>query len=250
VKVIPVIDVLDNVVVHAVRGNRKEYQPLSSVFVASVNPLEVATVFKSQGFSSLYLADLDAILKNKPHFGLYACLVQMGFDLMVDAGVADLETVMQLRRCGVSKIIIGTETLHSTCFVKEVIQQIGAEHVIVSLDLKAGKVLVHPRFNGSTDVFELLKEFQDMGVSEFILLDLSRVGSNEGVNLELLKQVLTILTADDVCCGGGVYVGGGVRGVDDLLSLNKCGVLGVLLATSLHLGEITCSTLTQMGLLF
>jgi phosphoribosylformimino-5-aminoimidazole carboxamide ribotide isomerase len=240
-KVIPVIDVLNNVVVHAVKGNRKEYRPLKSVFTTSVVPFEVAAVFKRQGFYELYLADLDAILGNTPNFDLYACLVQMGFTLMVDAGVRDLVTVKKLRDVGVSKIIIGTETLPNTDFVKVAIQQIGAEHIIVSFDMKAGKILTPPGFGASTEVFELFRTFGDMGVLEFILLDLSRVGSSEGVNIELLKQILTITD-------NGVYVGGGVRGVEDLLSLKQLGVLGVLLATTLHSGKISGNVLDRAGL--
>jgi len=246
-KIIPVIDILNNITVHAIKGNRQKYQPLKSALTTSINPIEIATVFKSQGFSNLYIADLDAILGNTPNFNLYTHLAHMGFNFMVVAGVTNIDTVKKLKNCGTSKIIIGTETLTNTDFVKEAIEQIGTEHIIVSLDMKANKILTHPNFNGSTEMLELLKTFHNIGVSEFILLDLSRVGSSEGVNIELLKQILTILADVD---GGGVYVGGGARGVDDLLRLNQLGVLGVLLATALHLGKIDSNVLGKMGLLF
>ncbi|MDR2719466.1 MAG: hisA/hisF family protein [Nitrososphaerota archaeon] len=245
-KVIPVIDVLNGVVVHAVRGNRKEYQPLKSVFTSSVDSVAVAADFKLQGFSELYLADLDAILGKMPNFDLYARIAQMGFNLMVDAGVTDIGIVKKLGDCGVSKIIIGTETLQSVDFVKEAVHQVGSNGIIVSLDLKGGKVLTKSGFDGSTDIFELLKLFRGMGVSEFILLDLARVGSGEGVDVELLRKVLVVL--GDV--GGGVYVGGGVCGVDDLLELKGLGVFGVLFASALHLGRIGVKDLKMSCLLF
>lgn len=243
-KVIPVIDVLNSIVVHAVKGNRKEYRPIESVLTNSVDPVEVATAFRLQGFSELYLADLDAILGNQPNFDLYERLAQMGFTLMIDAGVTDVETVKKLRACGVSKVIVGTETLQSISFVKQVIQQIGVEHVIVSLDLKAGQVLTHPSFTASFELFDLIRQLCAVGVSEFILLDLSRVGSSEGLNVELLEQVLAVL--DGGCCG--VYVGGGVGCVADLLSLKRLGVLGVLFASALHSGKIWGDVLVQLGL--
>ncbi|MCL2868643.1 MAG: HisA/HisF-related TIM barrel protein [Candidatus Bathyarchaeota archaeon] len=246
-KIIPVIDILNNITVHAIKGNRQKYQPLKSALTTSINPIEIATVFKSQGFSNLYIADLDAILGKTPNFNLYTQLAHMGFTLMIDAGVTNIDTIKKLKNCGTSKIIIGTETLTNTNLIKEAIEQIGTEHIIVSLDMKTNKILTHPRFNGSTELFKLIKTFRNIGVSEFILLDLSRVGSNEGVNIELLKQTLTILNDVD---GGGVYVGGGARGVDDLLTLKPLGVLGVLLATALHLGKIDSNVLGQMGLLF
>ena len=46
-KVIPVIDILNGIVVHAVRGKRREYQPLQSILCKSVEPLEVAKAFKT-----------------------------------------------------------------------------------------------------------------------------------------------------------------------------------------------------------
>ncbi len=50
-----------------------------------------------------------------------------------------------------------------------------------------------------------------MGVSQVIVLDLSRVGSGEGVNTIFLKKII-----EDV--GVEVYVGGGVRDINDLLN--------------------------------
>jgi phosphoribosylformimino-5-aminoimidazole carboxamide ribotide isomerase len=251
-KVIPVIDVLNGVVVHAVRGNRKEYKPLHSVLTASVNVVEVAAAFKLQGFFELYLADLDAILGKQPNFELYGSIAKMGFNLMVDVGVTDIPVVKKLCKCGVSKVIVGTETLQNKKFIQETVRQVGADRVIVSFDVKDDKVLTSSAFDGSTDIFELIETFQTMGVSEFILLDLTRVGSYEGINVELLKKTIAILNNighDGNGNGGGVYVGGGVRGVDDLLRLRELNVLGVLFASALHLGRIDVNDLKFVGLL-
>ena len=44
-----------------------------------------------------------------------------------------------------------------------------------------------------------------------------------------------------------VYVGGGVRGIDDLVELQKLGVSGALIATALHTGKISMAELKQKG---
>ena len=79
-----------------------------------------------------------------------------------------------------------------------------------------------------------------MGVSQIIVLDLARVGSGEGVNLDFLKRVIAEV-------GVEVYVGGGVRDINDLIELKELGVSGALIATALHSGKISISQLKQNG---
>ena len=81
-----------------------------------------------------------------------------------------------------------------------------------------------------------------MGVSQVIVLDLTRVGSGEGVNVDFLKKLVDDLTLD-------VYVGGGVRDIADLVELKNLGVSGALVATSLHTGKISVEELRREGLL-
>src|SRR5665647_874769 len=91
-KVIPVIDVLNKIVVHAVRGIRKEYQPLQSVLTKSVEPLEVARTFKNIGFTELYVADLDAIIDCLTNFHILKNITdEIDIKLMIDAGVTSIE---------------------------------------------------------------------------------------------------------------------------------------------------------------
>jgi len=241
-KVIPVIDVLNGKVVHAVRGKRSEYQPLQSVLCESVDPLEVAKTFKTLGFSELYVADLDAIIDCSTSFqALKRIADETGLKLMVDAGVTSMERARSLLESGVSKLVIGTETLQNKSFVGESVRVFGGDRVIVSLDLKGDEVLVRSGFDGSADPMRLLRDFKEMGVSQVIVLDLTRVGSGEGVNVDFLKKVLRNLRMD-------VYVGGGVRNLADLIELKSLGVSGVLVATALHSGKISVEELRRTGL--
>ncbi len=75
-----------------------------------------------------------------------------------------------------------------------------------------------------------------------IVLDLLRVGSGEGVNVDFLKNVIAEVGID-------VYVGGGVRDINDLVELKNLGVSGALVATALHTGKISIDQLKQKDLL-
>jgi phosphoribosylformimino-5-aminoimidazole carboxamide ribotide isomerase len=242
-KVIPVIDVLNGITVHAVRGKRKEYQPLQSILSKSVEPLEVAKAFRKLGFNELYVADLDAIIECSTNFKLLNCITkETGLRLMADAGVTGIERAHILLKSGISKLIIGTETLKKKSFVDEVIKLLGSECVVVSLDLKGDKVLVKLGFDGCQNPICLLKDFKRMGVTQIIVLDLLRVGSNEGVNTDFLKKVIAEVGVD-------VYVGGGVRDINDLAELRNIGISGALIATALHTGKISIDDLKREGFL-
>ena len=242
-KIIPVIDILDGIVVHAVRGIRKEYQPLKSVLCPSTDPVDVARALKEFGFAEIYVADLDAITGGHTNFSVFQRIAdETGFELMVDAGITDLARAKRVLESRVSKVIIGTETLGSIGFVAEAVEFFGSEKIVVSLDLMGDKVLSKLEFDKSKDPVVLLREFQKMGVAQIIVLDLARVGSAEGVNLPVLKRMLMNHNVK-------VLVGGGVRNIRDLVELKNLGVSGALLATALHSGRITLEELRLAGLL-
>jgi phosphoribosylformimino-5-aminoimidazole carboxamide ribotide isomerase len=242
-KIIPVIDILNGTVVHAIKGQRNTYQPLKSKLCNSAEPLDVALTFEACGFEELYVADLDAIMGKGENLAVLEQMAKKtGLRLMVDAGVSNLNQAQQLFCCGVSKIVVGTETLRSLDFVKLAVDCLGSDRVVVSVDLKAGQVLSRCQSIRSMTALELSRELQNVGVIELIMLDLARVGSGEGVDFSFLGNLLTTVEMR-------VLVGGGVRGIDDLLLLRDMGVYGVLVATSLHSQKTSLDELRREGLI-
>jgi len=242
VKVIPVIDILNGVAVHAVKGNRKEYKPLKSVLSESADSQDVAKAFQKLGFAEVYLADLNAIMGNDDNFSVVKRIAKAtGLQLMIDAGVNEIAKAKRLIQLGASKIVVGTETLTSIGFVEEAIRTLGPQRVVVSLDMKNGQLLSKLNPCELSDPIDVLLKLQRIGLTQAILLDLARVGSREGVAMAFLKKVLE-------CVSLQVFVGGGVRDIDDLIKLNKLGVSGALVATALHSGKIKVKALRRDGL--
>lgn len=241
-KIIPVIDVLNGNVMHAIRGERKRYRPLKSVLCRSVNPLEIALTFESLGFRSLYLADLDAISGKPANFSLYQQIgTKTNLDLMVDAGITDFGKAKKMLETVTSKIVIGTETLRSLDFLEQVVK-FGKERVLVSVDLKKGGVLSVSKSIASMNVSSLVRTIGNMGITNFILLDLDRVGTENGANVDVLKELLKKTK-------NKVLVGGGIRNLQELEELKNLGVHGVLIATALHNKQIKVDELKNAGFL-
>jgi len=241
-RIIPVIDILGGVAVHAIRGKRENYQPLKSILCASANPVDVAASFRAFGFSELYIADLDAIRGGLVNSSLLKRIVNdTELKLMVDAGVSNLERSREVVDCGASKVIIGTETLPNISFVTEAIEALGVDRVVVSLDLIGDKVLAGFDLGKLAEPMAFLHELDILGVSQIIVLDLSKVGTREGTNLAVIRKVLRHIKFE-------VLVGGGVRDITDLIELKSLGVSAVLVATALHSGKISPEKMKQAGL--
>jgi len=242
-KVIPVIDVLNGVAVHAVRGERKSYHPLKSVLCTSANPVDVASAFRSSGFKELYLADLDAILGGRANYALYRQInFEAGLGLMIDAGVDDAEKAMGVLEAGASSVIIGTETLTDLDFVEKAVERFGGDRIIVSMDLREGRVISRSEAVMASEPLPLAKTFEEMGVAKIIILDLARVGSERGIDFPMIRQILGETELK-------ILAGGGIRDLRELEEMRSMGVFGALLATILHQGKLKVDELRSSGLI-
>src|SRR4051794_10424287 len=105
-RILPVLDLLDGVVVRGIAGKRGEYRPICSHLAAGSEPLAIARGFRSHfGLNALYVADLDAILHARPNLAHYRQLADDGFELLVDAGLRETAQAEQLLSAGVRTLI-------------------------------------------------------------------------------------------------------------------------------------------------
>jgi phosphoribosylformimino-5-aminoimidazole carboxamide ribotide isomerase len=231
-RVIPVIDLKSGAAVHAVRGERERYRPLRSTIVAGSDPVRVArAVRRSFGLDELYVADLDAIAGGPPHREVVAALARVARP-MVDAGTTETGAVRRLLELGAERIVVGTETLADRAALERLRQQLPDAPLVLSLDLRAGRVVSPDAELARLGATEALAQLTHSGVREVIVLDLARVGSGAGPDVALVRELSTRFPEL------GLLAGGGVRDVTDLRALAEAGAAGALVATALHGGAI------------
>lgn len=242
-KIIPVIDILNKKVVHAIGGKRSEYKSLKSSLFSSDNPINMVLTLEKLGFKEIYLADLDSIINNNTNFKIFEQIRDSSkIELIVDAGVNNKELATSLFNRNIKKVIIGTETLTSINFLKGAVQLFGNSKIIVSLDLRGEKMMANFSLGDIKNPFDFIKTVEPFGISQIIILDLMRVGCQLGVNTQLIKRIVEKFNIN-------VFVGGGVRYVSDLIELKNIGVSGVLLGTALYSKKISVEELKKNNLL-
>jgi phosphoribosylformimino-5-aminoimidazole carboxamide ribotide isomerase len=219
-------------VVHAVRGERERYRPLRSRLCADADPVGVARALRDRlGLEELYVADLDALAGGQGHAEVVAALAREA-PVLLDAGARDPEHVAALLALGVDGVVVGTETLPEAGALSRLRAAHPAARLVLSLDLRAGRVLSRAPGLAGRGAAEALEALAPAGIREVIALDLARVGSGEGPDLGLVAEVL------GTDPGLHVLAGGGVRGAGDLRALQAAGAAGALVATALHEGAI------------
>src|SRR5213596_543225 len=211
-RVIGVLDLLAGRAVHARAGLRATYGPVPSVAGLPIDPGDALALARAYAdrlrLTELYVADLDAIL----------------------GGPSQHMLVGRLAALGATQVVVGLETLPSLEALAAICSAVGAERVAFSLDLRHGEPIRSP--GGDPAPHLIAARAAAAGAGAVIVLDLARVGTGCGPDVDLIARVRQ--TTPDVT----LLAGGGVRGLKDLERLANVGCDGALVATALHDGRL------------
>jgi phosphoribosylformimino-5-aminoimidazole carboxamide ribotide isomerase len=240
VRVVGVLDLVDGVAVHAVRGERERYQPVRGRLAPSADPLALARGFAAIGGREVYVADLDAIGGGALQAEAIAALAAET-RVIVDAGATGADRVRDLLALGVARVVVGTETLDGVATLPALAAAAGPDGLVLSLDLRDRRAISRaPALDGrpALDALDALAAFAPR---EVIVLDLARVGSGGGPDVGLVAEVRARFPGLDVLAGGGV------RDAADLDALARAGAAGALVGTALHTGAIGAAELRTLA---
>ncbi|ABN07500.1 histidine biosynthesis protein [Methanocorpusculum labreanum Z] len=209
-KVILAMDLMDGYVVHGKSGNRDHYKPLTWGLSPSAEPLSYLSVMKPK---YAYVADLDRIGMCGDHTETILRLASIPEKLWVDRGCSIPEEYLP----GVANII-GTETADAP------FEEFTGGYL--SVDVKDGKVIPD-----GLDPVEVIREADKYAFDGIILLNISSVGTESGIDLDFAKRIRAATKKP-------LLYGGGVNTLDDLRTLCDAGYDGVIISTSVHKGKI------------
>jgi len=236
-RVIGVIDLRHGRAVHARAGRRDQYQPVRAVAGTTIDGDAVGLVrayVDLLGVTEVYLADLDALAGGSPNDPVITAVAATGAPVLLDTGVNSVDAARQVIALGAACVVVALETLPDFGRLRDICRVIGGEHVAFSLDLRNGEPMLAAGSGIAATVAPemLAAQAASAGAGSVIVIDLARVGTGIGLEIELIGRVR------DAAPGLTLLAGGGVCRVDDLASLADVGCDGALVATALHDGRI------------
>jgi phosphoribosylformimino-5-aminoimidazole carboxamide ribotide isomerase len=244
-RILPVIDLRGGLVVRGVAGKRAEYRPIVSPLVADARPQTVARAFHERfDFQECYVADLNAIAGDRPNIAAWRSIAAAGLQLWLDAGMGTAAQAEAIRTAleqpelqqAEPRLVVGLESLHSLPELRRILEIVGRERLVFSLDLQDGKSLAASDELKRRAPGELAEEVAKLGIKRLIVLDLADVGVGGGTRtLALCREIQARRPEMELVAGGGV------RNLQDLQDLAQAGCSVALVASALHDGRLSAS---------
>jgi len=222
VRCIFVLDVFNGAVVHAVRGERSLYEPIDrySRIVSSSDPLGVLKEIRPK---EVYVADLNLLTGSGDNLAAIANISRIA-KTMADIGITLADDMDYLPK-GITPVL-GTETASMNLIDEAVLQR----DIVVSIDMKGRKVITRdPELMLAP--LEVIRRLNGIPIDGVILLELDRVGTTLGLDTDFLEKAVSVSDHP-------LILGGGVKGVEDLQTLEDLGFRGALVATAVHDGKL------------
>ncbi len=242
-ELIPVLDLKGGRAVHARRGQRASFAPVTGIYGSGDDAAALARALSDAlGVRRLYVADLDALAGAPAPDPAVGALAALGLELWVDAGVASADAAESLITFGAARAIVALETLPALEQLREIALRFDADHLAFSLDLRGGHPVAANPALATLDPGALAREAVLAGFDTILVIDLARVGSDGGPDDALLRRVRAAVP------DARLIAGGGVRGVADMERLAALGCDGALVATALHDGRIRRADVERLAL--
>ena len=240
-QVIPVIDLKQGLlnecqVVHAKHGQRVHYQPIKSILSKANDIFSIVEgLLKLYPFRTIYIADIDAISNTGNHFEQIELLSDMYQQVTwwVDNGVRNVNARLLYSPHANIRAVFGSEHIHTLQDYRALSYAYKSRHVL-SLDKLDNAEL------GTTELHTTSLYWPD----DAICMTLNKVGSYAGPDIARLQMLMQLNLARKK--PANIFAAGGVRNVDDLLTLKQLGIAGALVASALHNGEITAQQLSAL----
>ena len=239
-EIIPAIDIIGGACVRLYKGDYEKKIKYSD------DPVEVAGKWVESGAKWIHLIDLDGAKTGFPQNLEVAVQIKKKHNALIEygGGVRSLETLKVVLEAGVDKIIIGTKAIENLESIKGFYIKSNGK-IIISLDFgKEKKVFKKGWLSGSNiDLFDLGKKIKDAGINEVIITDISRDGTLEGVNVDIIKEFLIKTSLK-------IYVAGGVSGINDikkLKAIESYGIKGVIIGKALYEEKINLKEALEIG---
>jgi phosphoribosylformimino-5-aminoimidazole carboxamide ribotide isomerase len=226
--ILPAIDLKDGKCVRLYKGEE------DSTHVVAEDPIKIAREFEEQGAEFIHVVDLNGAFSGEQvNLPIIENIVKsVNIPVEVGGGIRSIEAIENLISIGVKRVILGTSAIRDKELLELAIAKYG-EKIAVGIDAANGYVAI----KGWVEVTEkkyidFAKELELLGVKTFIVTDISKDGTLEGPNLDMLKQL------KDSIFDSKIIASGGIKDLNHIRELKKLDLYGAITGKAIYSGNL------------
>lgn len=175
------------------------------------DPINAVKIFNEKEVDELIVLDIDATVKNQePDYKMISDLsAECRMPLCYGGGIKTAEQAKKILSLGVEKIALSSAAIKSPMLVAEIAEQVGAQSVIVVLDVKKKffgsgyDVYTH---NGTKkaniNLFDFVQELEKLGMGEIVINSIDNDGMMKGYDFDLIEKVKSLIKLPMTVLGG------------------------------------------------
>lgn len=212
---LPAVDISDGKAVRLVQGEAGSETNYG-------DPVAAASDWATQGAEWLHLVDLDAAFgRGNNHTMVKKVIRQVGNNLEVElsGGIRDDESLEAALAAGAKRINLGTAALENPEWAAHVIAEYG-EAIAVGLDVRGTTLAARGWTKDGGDLWAVMDRLEAAGCARYVVTDVTKDGTMQGPNVELLRQMLDRTDKP-------VIASGGISNLDDIVALRELVPLGL-----------------------
>jgi 1-(5-phosphoribosyl)-5-[(5-phosphoribosylamino)methylideneamino] imidazole-4-carboxamide isomerase/N-(5'phosphoribosyl)anthranilate isomerase len=228
-ELLPAVDVADGKAVRLTQGEAGTEKSYGS-------PVDAALDWIEQGAEWIHLVDLDAAFGRGNNAGVLRKVIKQSRHVKIElsGGIRDDASLEAALELGAKRVNLGTAALENPEWTRAAISRYG-EQIAVGLDVRGEVLAARGWTKDGGNIWEVLERLEDADCSRYVVTDVTKDGTLQGPNIELLKQVCQRTDRP-------VVASGGVSSLDDLAALRDLvplGVEGAIVGKALYAGAFT-----------
>ena len=226
----PAIDLKDNKCVRLTKGKD------NTSVIFNENPVDQAIYFEQSGCKRLHVVDLDAAFgrKNINTKSINDIRKAIKIPIQVGGGIRNETDVKRLFDKGMDYLIIGSLAVTNYETVIK-FSDLYKNKIYVSLDVLDTKIMIKGwKEKTNYETKEIFNKYNNTNIKGFVLTDVDRDGTLNGLNIDMIKTNLKLASKP-------LVVGGGLTSYNDLNNLKKIfseNLEGIIAGKSFYVGNI------------
>lgn len=208
------------------------------------DPVELAKKYAEKGADELVFLDISATEEKRKTLAELVLRVaeNVNIPFTVGGGIASVEDVDILLKCGADKISINSSAVKKPDLINELVAKFGSQCIVVAIDARMveGKWKVHlvgGKVPTDIDLFEWAAEVEKRGAGEILFTSMDHDGTKDGFANEALSKLAALVNIPVIASGGA----GKVEHFTDTFKKGKADA--ALAASVFHFEEIAIADL-------